>query len=121
MRNHIRGEIVAIMLVAALAGCGGGGGSSPPPSSSPPPPTTPPPPPPPPPPGGTVLPPISATVQDITDNHKIGTSHWSDPQTDGADIGSFTCNVNPVQTYRVHSHLSIIQNNEALAIPQYVG
>jgi len=68
-----------------------------------------------------VLPPISSTVQDITDNHRIGQPHWSDPQTDGAAIGSFNCVVNPPQTYHVHSHLSIILNNEALAIPQYVG
>jgi hypothetical protein len=68
-----------------------------------------------------VLPPISATVQDITDNHRIGTPTFSNPQTDGTAIGSFTCVVNPPQTYHVHAHLSIIQNNEALAVPQYVG
>lgn len=124
MRKVSRGELAAILLGvgAVVAGCGGGGSSSPPSSSPPPPAVTPPPPPPPPPPsGGSVLPPISATVQDITDNHTIGTAHFGNPQTDGAAIGAFTCMVNPVQTYHVHSHLSIIQNNEALAIPQYVG
>src|SRR4029079_3981194 len=96
----------------------------PPPPSAPPPPSTaprPPPPPPPPPSGGTVLPPISATVQDITDNHRIGTKHFSDPQTEGTAIDTFTWVVTPPQTFHVHAHLSIIQNNEALAIPQYVG
>ena len=125
MRNLNRTQLAALVLGVGvvLAGCGGGGSSSPPPSSTQPPPATPPPPPPPPPPpsGGTVLPPISTTVQDITDNHRIGTAHWSDPQTDGTPIGAFTCVVNPPQTFHVHSHLSIILNNEALAIPQYVG
>jgi len=68
-----------------------------------------------------VLPPISTTVQDITDNHHIGDPYFSDPQTDGAAIGSFTCIVSPPQTYHVHSHLSIILNNEPKAVPQYVG
>ena len=126
MRNVITKELlIALTAATTLAACGGGGdSSSPPPASSPPPPAvTPPPPPPPPPPpsGGSVLPPISATVQDITDNHRIGTPHFGDPQTDGAAIGDFSCVVNPNQTYHVHSHLSIIQNNEALAVPQYIG
>src|SRR5215213_7985083 len=110
MRKVSRGELAAILLgvTAVLAGCGGGGGSSPPPTSSPPPPAVPPPPPPPPPPpsGGTVLPPISATVQDITDNHRIGTPTFSNPQTDGTPIDTFTCAVNPPQAYHVHAHLS---------------
>jgi hypothetical protein len=124
MKNVITKQLlIALTAAATLAACGGGGDSpSPPPSASPPPPAAPPPPPPPPPPsGGSVLPPLSATVQDITDNHRIGTPTFSDPQTDGAAIGSFTCVVNPPQTYHVHSHLSIVQNNEALAVPQYVG
>jgi hypothetical protein len=127
MKNVITKELlIALTAAATLAACGGGGGgSSPPPSSSPPPTTTPPPPPPapapPPPSGGSVLPPLSATVQDITDNHRIGEPHFSDPQTDGAAIGSYTCVVNPPQTYHVHSHLSIIQNNEVFAVPQYIG
>ena len=117
-----REMLVALAAATALVACGGGGGSSPPPAASPPPPAVPPPPPPPPPPsGGTVLPPISATVQDITDNHRIGTKHFSDPQTDGTPIDTFNCVVNPPQTYHAHAHLSIIQNNEALAVPQYVG
>jgi hypothetical protein len=122
MRNLNRAQLAALLLGACLAGCGGGGdGGSPPPSSSPPPPATTPPPPPPPPSGGTVLPPLSTTVQDISDEHRIGEAHWSDPQTDGTPIGSFTCVVNPPQTYHVHAHLSIVQNNEPLAVPQYVG
>lgn len=124
MKNVITKELlIALTAAVAMTACGGGGGSSPPPASSPPPPAVPPPPPPPPPPpsGGTVLPPISTTVQDITDNHRIGTPHFSDPQTDGMPIGTFNCVVNPPQNYHVHAHLSIIQNNEALAVPQYVG
>ena len=68
-----------------------------------------------------MLPPISATVQDITDNHRIGTPFFTDPQTDGTPIDTFNCVVNPPQIYHVHAHLSIIQNNEALAVPTYVG
>lgn len=123
MKNVITKELlIALTAAATLMACGGGGDSSPPPSSSPPPPTTPPPPPPPPPPsGGTVLPPISATVQDITDNHRIGEPHFPDPQTDGSPIGTFECIVNPSRVMHVHAHLSIIMNNEPLAVPQYVG
>jgi len=28
-----------------------------------------------------------AVIQDVTDGHKIGTTHWGDPQTDGTPIG----------------------------------
>jgi hypothetical protein len=124
MRNSNRSQLVALLLGVgvAISGCGGGGDSgSPPPSSSPPPVVAPPPPPPPPPSGGTVLPPLSTTVQDISDEHTIGVAHWGDPQTDGTPIGSFTCIVNPPQDYHVHVHLSIILNNEPLAVPRYIG
>jgi hypothetical protein len=125
MKNRITKELlIALTAAATLAACGGGGDSpSPPPSSSPPPPATPPPPPPPPPPpsGGTVLPPLSTTVQDISDDHRIGTPFFDDPQTDGSPIGQYTCVVNPPQAYHAHAHLSIIQNNEPLAVPKYLG
>jgi len=127
MRNLNRNQLVALVLGVGvvMAGCGGGGsGGSPPPSSSPPPPsTTPPPPPPPPPPpsGGTVVPPLSATVQDLTDGHKIGASRWGNPQTDGTAIGTFTCGLNPPQTFALYTHVSIILNNEAQSIPGDVG
>jgi hypothetical protein len=121
MRNsNRRSQLVALLLGVglALSGCGGGGdSSSPPPSSNPEPPATPPPPPP----AATVLPPLSTTVQDVSDEHTIGVDHWSDPRTDGSPIGSFTCIVNPPQDYHVHAHLSVILNNEPLAVPRYIG
>jgi len=125
MRNVNRGELAALLLgvTAVLAGCGGGGSSSPPSSSPPPPAVTPPPPPPPPPPasGGTTVPPISATVQDISDGHRVGTTHWGNPMTDGSAIGNFNCILNPPQTFEFYAHISIIQNNEPLAIPGDLG
>jgi hypothetical protein len=114
--------LIALTAAATLTACGGGGGGSPPPSSGNPPapaPAPPPPPPPPPPPSG--VPPISATVQDISDNHKIGVDRWGNPETDGQPIAGFNCVVNPPQDYHEHAHLSIILNNEAQAFPQYVG
>jgi hypothetical protein len=70
-----------------------------------------------------VVPPISATVQDITDGHKIGTtnSNWGNPQTDGAPIDNFTCVLNPNHDFARYAHVSIIQNNEALALPGNIG
>jgi predicted small lipoprotein YifL len=125
MRKQIRGEIVAIMLVAALAGCGGGGDSSPPPSSSQPPPATPPPPPPPPPSPGVVIPPLSTTVVDITDNHAIGAAHWSSGDTadggQGSPVQGLECFDNLSEIYHVHSHLSIFLNGEQLQVPGQVG
>lgn len=120
MKPLTREFLIALTAAASLTACGGGdGGSNPPPSSGNPPAPAPSPPPPPPPPPG--VPPISATVQDISDNHRIGVDRWGNPETDGAPIAGFNCVVNPPQTYHVHAHLSIILNNEAQAIPQYVG
>lgn len=67
------------------------------------------------------MPPLSATVVDITDGHRIGTNHWGDPQTDGTPIGSFNCILNPPHTFAHYTHVSIIQNNEALALPGNIG
>jgi len=125
MRNLNRNQLVALVLGVGvvIAGCGGGGSSSPPPSSTQPPPATPPPPPPPPPPpsGGTVVPPLSATVQDVSDDHRVGTVHWGDPQTDGTPIGNFTCVLNPTHAFLQVAHVSIMLNNEPLALPGNIG
>lgn len=113
-------EFLILLTAATLTACGGGGGSSnPPPSSGNPPAPAPTPPPPPSP--GVVVPPISATVQDITDNHRVGDNRWSSPQTDGSPIGSFNCIVNQPQDGAFNAHVSILLNNEPQAIPTYVG
>lgn len=113
-------DFLILLTAATLTACGGGGGSSnPPPSSGNPPAPAPTPPPPPSP--GVVVPPISATVQDITDNHRVGDNRWSSPQTDGSPIGSFNCIVNQPQDGAFNAHVSILLNNEPQAIPTYMG
>ena len=54
------------------------------------------------------VPPISSTIQDITDGHRVGEARWPNPQTDGSAIGSFNCIVNPPQTLELHAHLTIL-------------
>jgi hypothetical protein len=120
MRPTTKEFLIALIAAGTLTACGGGdGGSNPPPSSGNPPAPAPNPPPPSSP--GTVVPPISATVQDITDNHRIGEPRWGNPETDGTPIGTFTCVVNPPQVYHAHAHVSILVNNEAQAVPAFVG
>jgi len=128
MRNHIRSELAAILLVAALAGCGGGGdSSSPPPSSGTPPAPTPAPPPPPPPPpsSGTDVPPQAATAIDLDDNHQVGVDHWSNGDTadggQGANMANLDCLINTDETYHVHTHVSIFLNGEAISVPGEIG
>jgi len=70
-----------------------------------------------------VVPPLSATVQDITDGHKIGVTHpeWTDPQTDGQPIDGFNCVLNPNHQFARYAHVSIIMNGEPQAIPGNIG
>lgn len=117
--NVARSAMITALLVS-LTGCGGGGGSDSPQQSNPPPPAPAPTPPPAPPPASPT-PPVSSTVQDLTDGHKVGADRWPNPQTDGSPIGEFTCVVNPPQTFELHAHLSILVNNEPQAIPHYLG
>lgn len=123
-------------LLAALAGCGGIGyqvngspaSTSPPspvpaPAPAPPPAPAPapapaPPAPPPPVPSG---PPLSTTIQDVTDGHTVGSNRWPNPQTNGTPIGRFNCVFNPPQPLAFYAHLSILVNNEPQAIPKYLG
>ena len=118
-------ELAATLLLVALTGCGGGGDSSNPPQSPAPPTPVPPAPPPPPPPGGSILPPLSATIVDLTDNHAVGVSHWPSGNTSdggsGSPVQGIDCNDPPVETYHVHTHVSIFLNGEQLAVPGQVG
>jgi hypothetical protein len=68
-----------------------------------------------------VVPPLSATVQDLTDDHKVGASHWGNPQTDGSPIGDFQCVLTPTHEFIQTAHVSIIMNNEPLALPGNIG
>ena len=114
----VRGELLVLMLGAVLAGCGGGGGGSDAPTPNPPPP-------PPPPPSGGNLPPVSSTVVNLNDNHRVGAIHWDDGPTSTGGLGSTTagldCVVNLPETYHVHTHVTVYLNGEALAIPQNLG
>jgi hypothetical protein len=119
-RRPLARDFLLVLTAATLTACGGGGGSNPPPPSSgnPPAPTPSPPPPPSP---GTVVPPVSTTVQDITDGHAVGDARWPSPQTDGSPIGPFTCVVNTPDAFEFDVHLSILVNNEPQRIPTYLG
>jgi len=125
----------ASAILATLAGCGDIGYhvNAAPDAISPPPPVpapapapapapvpapSPPPAPPPPPP---VTPPLSTTVQDVSDGHPIGSNRWPSPQTDGTPIGRFNCVINPPQPLAFYAHLSILVNNEPQKIPKYLG
>jgi hypothetical protein len=69
------------------------------------------------------VPPVSTTVQDITDGHLVGApGRWGDPRTDGAPIAGYTCVVNPPDdAVSYFSHVTILLNNEPQAIPQRIG
>jgi hypothetical protein len=116
--------LVALMAVS-LTACGGGGGDNPPPSgNNPPPAPAPTPPPPPPPPPSPALPPLAATAVDISAGQRIGDVHWSSGDTptggQGAPVGSLTCGPEDT-TYHAHAHVSILLNNEPLAVPTRIG
>lgn len=116
----------ATAMLIALTGCGdigyqihpGEDMSGPPPSV--PEPATPPEPSPPPAPTPSV-PPLSTTIEDLSDGHEVGTRRWGDPQTDGSPIGRFNCVFNPPQALAFRAHLSILVNNELQVIPWYLG
>jgi hypothetical protein len=122
--NVARDAAMVTALLVSLTGCGGGGGSDPQ-QSNPPPPSapapTPAPTPPPASPPASPLPPVAAASVDISDGHKVGVDRWGSPLTDGTPRAGFDCVVNPPQTVALHSHLSILVNNELQSIPKYVG
>jgi hypothetical protein len=64
-------------------------------------------------------------VVDITDNHQIGVSHWNNRDTadggQGQPVMGLECLATMPETYHVHTHVSIILNGEALAVPSEVG
>ena len=130
MRNFSNAAWVATAsaMLVALSGCGdigyqtnAGPDSTSPPFPVPAPAPAPAPPPPPPPPPPPTTPPLSDTVQDLSDGHPIGADRWPNPQTDGTPIGRFECVFNPPQQLAFYAHLSIFVNNEPQKIPHYLG
>ncbi len=80
----------------------------------------------PPPPGNTPpLPPLSSTVVNLDDNHQVGTTHWDDGDTtaggQGSPAGGLECMPTMVETYHVHTHVSIFLDGQALSFPGQVG
>jgi len=99
----------ALFLLAATA-CGGGG-DDPAPAPAPTPAPAP------------GMPAIAPAVN-LDDNHQVGVTHWSDGSTasggTGAAVQGVPCAA-PVETFHIHSHLSIIVNGEAQAIAANTG
>jgi hypothetical protein len=109
------GLLIFMVLGAALAGCGGSddddGDSGNPPGPPPPPPPT--------------LPPLSATVIDIDDDHQVGVDHWPSGNTStggqGDPVNGMECLVSQSNTFHQHTHVSIFLNGEQLSLPSGIG
>lgn len=124
------GYWLALLFAGAFVACGGGGSDDPavdaaPPASAPPPagPTPPPPPPPPPPPAEAPLPGLAAPVS-IENNQPVGVDRWPDGATDtggqGQPVQGLSCGGDDLR-FHIHTHLSIILDGQALAIPPNIG
>jgi hypothetical protein len=72
-----------------------------------------------------VIPPVSSTVIDIEDGHRIGEEHWAPGNTSsggqGQAIGTMQCLNSQPLAFHQHGHLSIFLNGEQLAIPTRAG
>lgn len=96
---------LAPLFLMALVACGGGGGDSPaPPAADP-------------------LPTIAPAVA-LDDNHQVGVAFWANGNTatggQGQTVEGVPC-APLVETYHIHSHLSIIVDGQARAIPAQLG
>ncbi|MEO8019323.1 MAG: hypothetical protein ABI769_16050, partial [Pseudomonadota bacterium] len=73
----------------------------------------------------STVPPLSATIVSLSDNHAVGVAHWSDGNTatgaSGQPIGALECLATMPENYHVHSHLSIFLDGVALAVPAELG
>ncbi len=111
------GIVIFSGLAFALASCGGGGGDDPAPQPQPQPSPLPSPP---------TVPPLSSPPQVKLQSQDVGTvRQWpqsGDTSTggQGAPVDGFTCGV-AVETFHVHSHLSIFLNGDQLIVPDHVG
>lgn len=100
-------SLLSPILLSLLVACGGGGGDDPPA----------------PPPAGDTLPRVAA-ASSLDDNRQIGATTWADGNTSDGGVGLPVDGVecgSPVDTYHVHSHLSIFVDGQARAVPANVG
>jgi hypothetical protein len=124
--NVARDAMLTAMLVT-LTGCGGGGGSDSPQGSNPPAPAPAPAPAPSPSPSPSPSdpPPLSSTVVNLTDNHRIGVEAWPNGNSatggQGAPVDGIECLLNMPEAYHVHTHVTIYNDGVAQSIPQLVG
>lgn len=114
--RRVRPQLSWMLLgvALALAGCSSGGSDNAP---------TPPAPPPPPPPAA--IPPVSSTIIDVEDGHRVGVEHWpagnSSTGGQGQPIGTMECLASQPIAFHVHTHVAIFLNGEQLAIPSRLG
>jgi hypothetical protein len=123
--NVARDAMITAMLVT-LTGCGGGGGGDDPPSGgNPPAPAPSPSPSPSPSPTPADPPPLSSTIVNLSDNHTIGVTNWSDGNTasggQGAPVDGIECLLNMPEAYHVHSHVTIYLDGVAQSLPGNIG
>lgn len=63
---------------------------------------------------------------DLDDNHQVGRTYWT-PDGDtttggqGQDVAGLSCEINMVETYHVHTHLSVFLDGEAISVPGQIG
>ncbi len=108
------GMVISSALAFALAGCGGGGGDDPAPQPQPSPLPSPP-----------SVPPLSSPPFVKLDTQAVGTvSHWPSGNTatggQGQTVDGFACAA-AIETYHVHSHLSVFLNGDQLILPDHIG
>jgi len=55
----------------------------------------------------------------------VGIKHWDDGATasgaTGTPMAGLTCEVNPNETYHVHTHLSVFLDGQQIAVPGQIG
>lgn len=104
-RHPLGHALLGAALAALLTACGGGGdgGGDPP--------------------AGDTLPTITAAGS-LDDNHQVGTARWPNGSTaaggQGLPVDGVPCAAT-VETYHVHSHLSIFVDGVAQAVPANIG
>lgn len=109
MKRSLRRSPAAMLfaVVVPLAGCGGGSDSPEPIQTA----------------EAASLPSLG-TATALDDNHAVGNPYWPNGATatggQGQPIAGLTCGAVP-EGYHVHTHLSILLNGQALAIPSNVG
>lgn len=97
---------LSTLFLLAATGCGGGGGDAAPAPPAP----------------APGLPTIAPAVN-LDDNHQVGvnSTYWTDGGTaTGSTVQGVPCTA-PVDTFHIHSHLSIIVNGTAQAIAANAG